>query len=117
MLAPLLYSMNIPGSWGIWNKNRNAMIIHRIECDLEYLQCSISCKNFTLLYVDLFGYTIFLGLLHWHHLTHVQLKLNGHVLSIVVTDAMVLKHEDITIHSAELNSLYQISCILETFYS
>ena len=34
-------------------------------------------------------------------LTHKQLETHGCVLSIVATDAMVLKHQAISIHSAE----------------
>ena len=43
-------------------------------------------------------------------LTHKQLETHGCVLSTVATDALVLKHQAISIHSAE-----QISIALDWF--
>ena len=34
-------------------------------------------------------------------LAHKQLETNGYILSAVATDALVLKHQAISIHSAE----------------
>ena len=38
-------------------------------------------------------------------LTHKQLEINGFVLSTVATDALVLKHQGISIHSADQISI------------
>ena len=34
-------------------------------------------------------------------LTNIQLEIYGHILSIVATDALVLKQQDISIHKAD----------------
>ena len=40
------------------------------------------------------------------HLTHEQLETHGSILSTVATDALVLKHQIISIHSADLDQLH-----------
>ena len=40
-----------------------------------------------------------------HQLTHKQLEMHGCILSTVATDVLVLKHQAISIHSADLMSI------------
>ena len=44
-------------------------------------------------------------------LTHEHLEMLVCIISIVATDALVLKHQGISIHTADYYSFYWISCI------
>ena len=47
-------------------------------------------------------------------LAHTQLKMHGHVLSTIATNALVLKHKAISIHSAEKNQHFWTRFIKNT---
>ena len=45
-------------------------------------------------------------------LTHKQLEMHGYIISIVATDALVLKHQAINIYNADY-----ISIVLDQFHT
>ena len=49
------------------------------------------------------------------HLTHTQLEIHEYVISIRATDALMLKHQAISSHSADY-TLYGTSCIQKLHY-